>query len=59
MKGQCLSNFFGIVYRLVLAIQTRMTHFDPQHKKYMQINLFKSLLTRHSYIDKDFYKASS
>ena len=55
MKGQCLSNFFGIVYRLVLAIQTRMTNFDPQHKKYMQINLFKRLLTRHSYIDKDFY----
>lgn len=59
MKGQCLSNFFGIVYRLVLAIQKRMTHFDPQHKKYMQVDLLKSLLARHSYIDRNFYTVSS
>lgn len=59
MKGQCLRNFFGIVYRLVLAIQKRMPHFDPQHKKYMQVNLLKSVLARRSYIDRNFYTVSS
>lgn len=42
MKGQGLCKFFGIMYKLVLAVQVRMTQCEPPYKRSVQVELLQS-----------------